>query len=125
VISLSLKDLKNIDGSSTIPSSSSDTFDKPIRGISIDTRTLQPQEIFWAISGDSFDGHWFVDEAEKKGAIAVVVEKKKSKQLPRLQIPLIVVKDTLNSLQQFSSWHRSRFDMPVIAITGTKQQQKR
>ena len=91
----------------------------PIRGISIDTRTLQPQEIFWAISGDSFDGHWFVNEAEKKGAIAAVVEKKKAKRLPALKIPLIQVKDTLLSLQQFSSWHRSRFKIPIIAITGT------
>jgi UDP-N-acetylmuramoyl-tripeptide--D-alanyl-D-alanine ligase len=90
-----------------------------VRGISIDTRTLHPQEIFWAISGDSFDGHWFVNQAEKKGALAVVVEKKKLKQLPSLQIPLIVVKDTQKSLQQFSGWHRSRFNIPIIAITGT------
>jgi UDP-N-acetylmuramoyl-tripeptide--D-alanyl-D-alanine ligase len=119
VNSLNLNDLKNIDGSSIISPVSSDTHDRPIRGISIDTRTLQPQEIFWAISGDSYDGHWFVDEAEKKGAVAAVVEKKKSKRLPRLQIPLFLVKDTLKSLQQFSSWHRSRFDIPIIAITGT------
>jgi len=119
VISLNLNDLNNIEGGSIISPSSSDTLDKPIRGVSIDTRTLHPQEIFWAIRGDSFDGHWFVDEAEKKGAIAAVVEKKKSKQLPPLQIPLILVKDTLKSLQQFSSWHRSRFDIPFIAITGT------
>jgi UDP-N-acetylmuramoyl-tripeptide--D-alanyl-D-alanine ligase len=119
VISLNQNDLNNIEGSSIIFPVSSDSFDKPIREISIDTRTLQPQDIFWAITGDSFDGHWFVSEAEKKGAIAAVVEKKKSKRLPRLRIPLILVKDTLKSLQQFSSWHRSRFDIPLIAITGT------
>jgi UDP-N-acetylmuramoyl-tripeptide--D-alanyl-D-alanine ligase len=119
VISLNLKDLKNIEDSSILYPSPSDRHDIPIRGISIDTRTLQPQEIFWAISGDSFDGHWFVSEAEKKGAIAAVVEKKKSKRLPSLRIPLIQVKDTLKSLQQFSSWHRLRFNIPIIAITGT------
>ena len=119
MISLNLTDLKNIEGSSIVSPSSSDTFDRPIRGISIDTRTLQPQEIFWAISGESFDGHWFLNEAEKKGAVAVVIEKKKSKQIPSLQIPLILVKDSLKSLQQFSSWHKSRFDLPTIAITGT------
>jgi len=119
VISLNLNDLKNIKGSSIISAGSSETFERPVRGISIDTRTLLPQEIFWAITGSSFDGHWFINEAETKGAIAVVVDKKKSKQLPRLQIPLILVNDTLKSLQQFSSWHRSRFDIPIIGITGT------
>ncbi|MCK4755251.1 MAG: UDP-N-acetylmuramoyl-tripeptide--D-alanyl-D-alanine ligase, partial [Calditrichia bacterium] len=115
MISLNLDDLKNIEDSSIVNPASSETVDTPIRGISIDTRTLQPREIFWAISGDSFDGHWFVNEAEKKGAIAAVVEKKKSKRLPRLRIPLILVKDTLKSLQQFSAWHRSRFNIPIIA----------
>jgi UDP-N-acetylmuramoyl-tripeptide--D-alanyl-D-alanine ligase len=119
VISLNLNDLNNIEGALIISPPSSDTLEKPIRGISIDTRTLQPQDIFWAIRGDSFDGHWFVDEAEKKGAIAAVVEKKKLKQLPPLQISLIQVKDSLKSLQQFSSWYRSKFDIPVVAITGT------
>ncbi len=116
---LYLNDLKNIKESTIVYPATSDKHDLPIRGISIDTRTLQPQEIFWAISGESFDGHWFVNEAEKKGAAAVVVEKRKAKRLPSLQIPLIQVKDTLTSLQQFSTWHRSRFKIPVIGITGT------
>lgn len=67
MISLNLNDLKNIEDSSIVYPASSETYNMPIRGISIDTRTLQPREIFWAISGDSFDGHWFVNEAEKKG----------------------------------------------------------
>lgn len=116
---LYLKDLKNIKGSTIAYPTFSEKADLPIRGISIDTRTLQPQEVFWAISGDSFDGHWFVNEAEKKGAVAVVVEKKKVRTLPSLQIPLVQVKDTLISLQQFSTWHRSKFNIPIIAITGT------
>jgi UDP-N-acetylmuramoyl-tripeptide--D-alanyl-D-alanine ligase len=119
VIPLYLKDLKNIKDSTIVYPMLSEKADIPIRGISIDTRTLQPQEVFWAISGDSFDGHWFVNEAEKKGAVAVVVEKKKVRSLPTLQIPLVQVKDTLTSLQQFSTWHRSKFNIPIIAITGT------
>jgi UDP-N-acetylmuramoyl-tripeptide--D-alanyl-D-alanine ligase len=119
VTPLYLKDLKNIKGSTIAYPTFSEKADLPIRGISIDTRTLQPQEVFWAISGDSFDGHWFVNEAEKKGAVAVVVEKKKVRTLPSLQIPLVQVKDTLISLQQFSTWHRSKFNIPIIAITGT------
>ena len=116
---MNLSDLEHIEESSIVYPKSDRKTDIPIRGISIDTRTLQPQEIFWAICGESFDGHWFVAEAEKKGAVAVVVEKRKSKRLPSLQIPIIQVKDTLKSLQHFSNWHRTRFDIPIIAITGT------
>jgi UDP-N-acetylmuramoyl-tripeptide--D-alanyl-D-alanine ligase len=119
VISLNLNDLKNIEDSSIISQTPIESLDRPIREISIDTRTLQPQDVFWAISGESFDGHWFLSEAEKKGAVAVVIEKKKSKQLPDLQIPRVLVKDSLKSLQQFSSWHKSRIGIPTIAITGT------
>jgi UDP-N-acetylmuramoyl-tripeptide--D-alanyl-D-alanine ligase len=116
---LNISDLKYIKESTIVYPASAADSNIPIRGISIDTRTIQPQEIFWAISGESFDGHWFVNEAEKKGAVAAVVEKRKSKQLPSMQIPIIQVKDTLESLQQFSNWHRSRFDIPIIAVTGT------
>ena len=119
MISLTLNDLQKISGSSVLYPKEGEIFDGPVRGISIDTRTLQPREVFWAIKGDTFDGHWYVNEAENKGAVAAVVEKKKAKLLPRLNIPLILVKNTLKSLQQFSAWHRARFNIPVIALTGT------
>jgi len=119
MISLSLRDLKFIPDSSIQNAFPEAQLDSPVRGISIDTRILKPQEIFWAISGETSDGHWFVSEAEKKGAIAAVVEKNKSNRIPSLNIPLILVKDTLRSLQQFAAWHRKRFKIPLIAITGT------
>jgi UDP-N-acetylmuramoyl-tripeptide--D-alanyl-D-alanine ligase len=100
-------------------SPSGQTEELPIRGISIDTRTLKPREIFWAIKGESTDGHWFVNDAENRGAIAAVIEKSKAKKIPEVKIPLILVRDTLESLQQLSAWHRNRFDIPLIAITGT------
>jgi UDP-N-acetylmuramoyl-tripeptide--D-alanyl-D-alanine ligase len=116
---LQLHDLKNIKDSTIVYPPLSEKHNMPVHGISIDTRTIKPRDIYWAICGDSFDGHWFINEAEKKGAVAAVVEKKKTTRLPSLQIPLIHVKDTLQSLQEFSAWHRSRFNIPVIAITGT------
>lgn len=119
MISLRLKDLQYIKDSSIVHPAEKEIFEAPIRGISIDTRTMQPQEIFWAIKGESMDGHWFVADAEKNGAVAVVVEKRKAKRLPEVKIPLITVKNTLVSLQQFAGWHRSRFNIPILAITGT------
>jgi UDP-N-acetylmuramoyl-tripeptide--D-alanyl-D-alanine ligase len=119
MISLTLRDLENIPQASIQLPASGQMFEAPVRGISINTRTLQPREIFWAIKGQTHDGHWYVSDAEKKGAVAAVVEKKRSEQLSQLNIPVILVKDTLKSLQQFSAWHRKRFNIPVIAITGT------
>ncbi|TFH02218.1 MAG: UDP-N-acetylmuramoyl-tripeptide--D-alanyl-D-alanine ligase [Calditrichales bacterium] len=116
---LNLSDLRNIPGSTIHLPASRSKFNAPVRGISIDTRTLQPREIFWAIKGEKQDGHWYVRDAENQGAIAAVVDKKRLKQLPDLGIPLILVKDTLQSLQTFAAWHRNRFDIPVLAITGT------
>ncbi len=119
MISLRLRDLENIPQASIQLPVSGRMFEAPVRGISINTRTLQPREIFWAIKGQTHDGHWYVSDAEKKGAVAAVVEKKRFEQLSPLNIPVILVKDTLKSLQQFSAWHRKRFNIPVIAITGT------
>lgn len=65
------------------------------------------------------DGHSFLSQASDKGALAAVVEKKKLNLLPKTDLPLIIVKDTLESLQGFAAWHRSRFNIPVIALTGT------
>jgi UDP-N-acetylmuramoyl-tripeptide--D-alanyl-D-alanine ligase len=65
------------------------------------------------------DGHSFINQAEEKGAVAAVVARKKLRQLPPLKIPLIVVNNTLTSLQQFAAWHRRRFDIPLLGITGT------
>jgi len=91
----------------------------PLQGISIDTRTLLPRQIFWAIKGDLMDGHSFVSQAEEKGAAAAVVAGSKLKQLPPITMPLIVVQDTLKALQQFAAWHRGQFNIPLLGITGT------
>jgi len=115
MITLSPDHLKKIPGA-RLPV---EPIDGPLQGISIDTRTLLPQQIFWAIKGDLMDGHSFVSQAEEKGAAAVVVASSKLKQLPPLTIPLIVVQDTLKALQQFAAWHRRQFNIPLLGITGT------
>lgn len=117
--SLQLSDLKNIPNMTLLNAKKIQQDGDIVRGISIDTRTILPREIFWAIQGESSDGHWYLNDAEKKGALAAVVEKKKSGRLPPLKIPLIQVEDTLKSLQEFSAWHRSRFNIPLTALTGT------
>ena len=85
-----------------------------VLGITTDTRTIAPGEIFIALSGENFDGHNFVDTAVDRGAIAVIV----SRQL-NVDVPQFIVKDTLEAYQQIARWWRDRFDIPVIGITGS------
>ena len=83
-------------------------------GITTDTRTLKPEEIFLALVGENFDGHDFVTTAVAKKAIAVIVER----QLPD-KISQFIVSDTLQAYQQIAQWWRGRFSLPVIAVTGS------
>ena len=85
-----------------------------VLGITTDTRTIAPGEIFIALSGENFDGHNFVDTAVDRGAIAVIV----SRQL-NVDLTQFVVKDTLEAYQQIARWWRDRLDIPVIGITGS------
>lgn len=85
-------------------------------GVSIDSRTLLPGELFVAISGDRFDGHDFVSEAAAKGAAAAVVHK--DVEAPP-DFGLLRVADTTRALAQMASHVRRRAGIPVVAITGS------
>ncbi len=84
------------------------------QSISIDTRTLQPGDVFVALVGDNFDGHDYIKEAEQKGAIAAVVDHE-----VKCNIPLIKAEDTCYALGELAAIKRQHADIPVIAITGS------
>jgi UDP-N-acetylmuramoyl-tripeptide--D-alanyl-D-alanine ligase len=90
-----------------------------VRGVSIDSRSIRSGDIFWAIKGDKFDGHNYIHESIKKGASAIVIESAFETKYKALDIPVIVVNDTLSALQNFSSIHREKYNIPLIGITGT------
>ena len=83
--------------------------------IETDTRKLKPGVIFFALSGPNFDGNAFAAEALEKGAAYVVMDN------PGLAIgeKCIVVRDTLEALQQLAKYHRQQLRIPFIAITGS------
>ena len=88
-----------------------------VTGVSIDSRTLAVGEAFFAIQGHRLDGHGFVADAAGRGAGCLVVH-----ALPDdvpAGVPLVVVEDTTKALGRLAAWHRSRFDMPVVAVTGS------
>lgn len=87
-------------------------------GISTDTRSLMPGEVFLALRGENFDGHKFVRSAVDKGAIAIITERDIDDKLPA-DFPELRVADTLKAYQTIASWWRDRFPIPVIAVTGS------
>ena len=88
-----------------------------ISGVSTDSRTLQPAELFVALPGERFDGHDFVPEAFACRAAAAVVER----ELPELSAdqPLVIVEDALRAYGQLAGWYRNQFDVTVVAVTGS------
>jgi UDP-N-acetylmuramoyl-tripeptide--D-alanyl-D-alanine ligase len=89
-----------------------------ISGISIDTRTLQPGEAYFAIKGAVHDGHDFVDAALKAGAAFAVVERAQRGKFAS-DAPLLVVDDVLGGLVDLAQASRARLQAQVIAVTGS------
>lgn len=90
----------------------------PAEGISIDTRSLQENDLFFAIKGENNDGHAYVGDAFAKGAMAAVVDEAHSGDLRHLG-PLYVVEDVLKSLESLAVESRERTPARVIAVTGS------
>ena len=90
------------------------------QGYSIDSRTIQPGEVFFAVKGERMDGHDFVDQALEKGAVAAVVRKEQLAPLSSKIDGLMAVDDTLARLQTLAT---ARFDAcgakPLVGVTGS------
>jgi UDP-N-acetylmuramoyl-tripeptide--D-alanyl-D-alanine ligase len=88
-----------------------------VTGISIDTRTLQPGDAFFAIKGERFDGHDFATAAMAAGASLMVVAEARLPSLGRLAMPMIVVPDVLAGLEKAGAAARARAGAKIIAVT--------
>lgn len=84
-------------------------------GVSTDTRTIKPGDLFVALVGPNFNGHRFIDQALEKGAVAAVV----SESGLGSDISCWQVDDTHRALGQIALANRLRFDGPVYAVTGS------
>src|SRR5215831_11532957 len=89
----------------------------PVSGVSIDSRTLDLGDAFFAIEGHHRDGHRYAQEAAARGASCLVVHSVPS-DLPT-SAPAVLVDDTTKALGRFAAWHRARFSVPVAAVTGS------
>jgi UDP-N-acetylmuramoyl-tripeptide--D-alanyl-D-alanine ligase len=91
-----------------------------IYNVSTDTRTLHKGDLFIALQGEFHDGHDFLEQACAKGAQALVIsDAKLVEKYIEKNVNVILVDDTLLGLQQLANWHRQKFTIPVIGITGS------
>ena len=88
-----------------------------VESISIDSRKILPGQAFLAIKGDNFDGHDFVDEVINKGVKVIIVHK--NIKIKNKGVCCIKVKDTVKALGDIARDHRIKFNIPVIAVTGS------
>ncbi len=84
--------------------------------IKTDSRQVYPGDVFWPLQGERHDGHDFVTESLRRGALACVVEQQKT---PSISGRFVIVDDSLKALWNFSRWYRGIQDALVIGVTGS------
>src|ERR1700677_4868924 len=87
-------------------------------GYSIDSRTLQPGDLFFAVRGEHLDGHDYVGAAFQNGAGAAVVEQRYASRFPE-HSQLLVVEHSLVALQRLGAAVRTLWGKPLIGVTGS------
>lgn len=88
-----------------------------VGGFSIDSRSLSEGDFFIALPGEETDGHLFLDEAFEKGASGALIHRTES--VSDSYPNLVVVEDTERALRKIAKVYRSRFDIPIIGVTGS------
>ena len=91
------------------------------QGYSIDSRTLRPGELFFAVKGERMDGHDFVEQALEKGAVGAIVRKDQLVRYP-VKTRLLAVDDTLTALQTLATAVRRLWAKPLAGVTGSTGQ---
>jgi UDP-N-acetylmuramoyl-tripeptide--D-alanyl-D-alanine ligase len=91
--------------------------DTTVSGWSVDSRTLRPGDLFFALRGPNHDGHAYVAEVLRKGAAAVVADREVDAASSEASI--LRVEDSLAALQALAAWARRRWGGDVVAVTGS------
>ena len=90
----------------------------PVKNVCTDSRSAQAGDVFFAIPGERFDGHDFLNEVAARGAAAVVVAQKKV-PAPLPTCAVLVVDDVRAALGRLAAAYRRDFDLPVVAVGGS------
>jgi UDP-N-acetylmuramoyl-tripeptide--D-alanyl-D-alanine ligase len=97
------------------------TGDDSFAGISTDSRTIKAGDCFFALTGENFDGHDYVDDAFAKGAVCAVVNEISNikYQISKFRNPILIANDTIKALGDFAAEYRRQAGYKVVAITGS------
>ncbi|HBX22711.1 MAG TPA: UDP-N-acetylmuramoyl-tripeptide--D-alanyl-D-alanine ligase [Desulfotomaculum sp.] len=87
-----------------------------VNRVSTDTRQIQSGDLFFALQGERYDAHDFLDQAVAAGAAGLVVCRDAN---VKSKVPLIRVADTLTGLQDLAAYNRRQYHVPVVGITGS------
>lgn len=87
-------------------------------GVSTDSRTIRQGELFFALRGELFDGHRFVDAAMARGALGAVIDRDAEPEAAATY-PLFIVNDTTKALGRLAHVVRKKFRIPFIAVAGS------
>ena len=85
-------------------------------GVQTDSRKINSKQLFFSLKGPNFDANTFAHQAIKKGALAAIVD---NKAVAESNPNCYLVDDVLETLQGLAQLHRSQFDIPLIALTGS------
>lgn len=88
-----------------------------LRGVSTDTRSIAPGDIFVALAGPTFDAHDFLPRAVESGAAALVVSR--APAIGTVGVPIFHVQDTLRALGALARYRRTAWGRPVIGVAGS------
>lgn len=121
-----MAELKDVIGAKVLAGEGASWAKRRIRYINLDSRAIHRGDVFLALAGDRFDGHDFVATALTRGAVGAIVRESFDpatlagmRGQRRKALCILAVPDTLVAYQQLASYHRRRFNIPVVAITGS------
>jgi UDP-N-acetylmuramoyl-tripeptide--D-alanyl-D-alanine ligase len=104
--------------SAALGAAASGPLSATVVGVSIDSRTLEPGDLFFAIQGDAHDGHDHVARAFEAGAAAAVVSRERAPALAALG-PVFAVEDTLQAMERLGVAARARAKAKIVGVTGS------
>lgn len=116
MIQATLREAAAWSGSLSFPNEN-DAGDRRLAGVSTDTRTIAPGQLFVPLVGERFDGHDHLAAAEAAGAAAALWRADRPR--PETKLPLLIVEDTLSALQKLAEGYLSTLDARVVGVTGS------
>ncbi|MGA7593886.1 MAG: UDP-N-acetylmuramoyl-tripeptide--D-alanyl-D-alanine ligase [Gallionella sp.] len=121
---MQLSQVEQATGGKLLPGPQAMAGDITVNRVSSDSRKVAQGDLFIALRGEHFDGYAFVGTAAQAGATAAMVnadscQVSQQNAGEQAAVPLVLVDDTRLALGRLAGWWRSRFSLPVVAITGS------